>query len=143
MIYNSRDAPPVPYNLPVKTLGTMMKENGDSYIDVLKLDIEGSEYTFLQDIFDTMGCPPVGQITVEWHNFDLDERYGSSPQVNTLHNLLNSCGFRSFFNREHWRASPNFVQGSRVLPPTRITLSSYCKDCMPDSVEQSSPLRAS
>lgn len=118
------------YELPVQTLGTMMRENGDSYIDVLKIDIEGSEYMFLQDVFDRMGCPPVGQITIEWHNFGLDERYGSSPEVNTLHNLLNSCGFKAFYNRDHWIVDPEVTEGSRKLPPMRITLSSYCKDCL-------------
>jgi len=119
------------FDLPVKTLGTMMRENGDSYIDVMKIDIEGSEYLFLQDMFDRMGCPPVGQLTIEWHNFALDERYGSSPEVNTVHNLLNSCGFQAFYNRDHWRMDPQVTQGSRTLPPMRITLSSYCKDCLP------------
>merc|ERR1719188_444544 len=79
-----------------KTFPAMLKENGDTKVNVLKVDIEGSEYMFLQDVFDRMGCPPAGQITVEYHHFSLDDRYGSSPEINTIHHLLNSCGFKSF-----------------------------------------------
>jgi FkbM family methyltransferase len=49
------DEPPASMRLPVKTLTSMMRDNRDTYIDVLKIDIEGSEYMFLQDMFDRMG----------------------------------------------------------------------------------------
>merc|ERR1719265_2893673 len=88
-----------------KTLPTLMQENGDTHIDVLKIDLEGGEYGVLQDVFDRVGCPPASQITIQYHNFDLDERYGTSAQLNTIHNLLNACGFRSFKTRDHWRAA--------------------------------------
>lgn len=117
------------FKVNAKTLPTMMKENGDDQMDFLKIDIEGSEYALLQHTFDTMGCPPAGQITVEYHNFMLDERYGSSPEINAIHNLLNSCGFKSFMVRDHWR---NFVREETdnfYLPPKRFTLASYCRDC--------------
>ena len=32
------------FTVPAKTLGTMMLENDDTWIDILKIDIEGSEY---------------------------------------------------------------------------------------------------
>merc|ERR1719456_2006800 len=91
------------FTLEGKTLLTMMKDHGDTFIDVLKMDIEGSEYTVLQDVFDRMGCPPARQITLEYHNFDFDERYGSSPQLNTIHNLLNACGFKCFYIKPYWK----------------------------------------
>merc|ERR1719428_1681459 len=50
------------YKLPAKTLPTILKEKGDTFVDVLKLDVEGSEYVFLQDTFDSLGCPPAKQI---------------------------------------------------------------------------------
>jgi len=124
------DVPPQAFNLPVKTLRTMMLENGDSYIDVLKVDVEGSEYLFLQDMFDRMGCPPVGQLQLEWHHFSVDSRYGSPPEMNVLHNMLNSCGYKAFYNRDHWRAEPDYNQGARKIPPMRYTLAAYCKDCL-------------
>jgi len=131
------DKPPKEFLMEARTFATMLKEHGDNYVDMLKLDIEGSEFIFLEEMFDKYGCPPVGQLTVEWHHFNLDERYGSSPELNSLHNLLNSCGFKAFHNRDHWRTKPGeFMDAdgmasssNRVLPPVRITLTSYCKDC--------------
>jgi hypothetical protein len=38
----------------------------------------GSEYAFLEHAFDTLGCLPCDQLTVEWHHFPLDPRYGVS-----------------------------------------------------------------
>ena len=59
--------------------------------------------------------------------------YLLGPELNALHNLLNSCGFKSFRNRDHWRqpteGSAGYMQGSREVPPMRYTLVSYCKDC--------------
>merc|ERR1711971_780055 len=63
------DVAPKLFKLDAKTFVTMMKDHGDSYADVVKVDIEGSEYSFMQDIFDRMGCPPIGQITLEYHHF--------------------------------------------------------------------------
>ena len=60
------------FKLPVKTLPTIMKELGheERTIDILKLDVEGSEFQFLENIFDhTGGCPDfIDQITLEWHH---------------------------------------------------------------------------
>jgi hypothetical protein len=76
---------------------------------------------FLEDIFDTQGCPPVDVMAVEWHHFPFDarcarercarsvgrsgrlrwplltvarrlRRYGSPPHINTIVSLLNDCG---------------------------------------------------
>lgn len=116
------------FDVQAHTFPTMLQENGDTYADVMKIDIEGSEYMFLQDIFDRMGCPPVGQITIEYHHFSLDERYGSSPEINTIHHLLNSCGFRSFMVRQHWRNAVT-PDDSFYIAPKRYTLASYCKEC--------------
>jgi len=133
------DLPPKRFSLDALTLPTMMRNNKDNYIDVLKLDIEGSEYVFLQDMFDRLGCPPVGQFALEWHAFSNDPRYGSPPEINTLHNLMSSCGYKMFFNHEHWRASAGYAtdenghktNSNRNLPPMRYALASYCKDCVP------------
>eukprot|EP00747_Dinoflagellata_sp_TGD_P186251 gnl/TRDRNA2_/TRDRNA2_43183_c0_seq1.p1 gnl/TRDRNA2_/TRDRNA2_43183_c0~~gnl/TRDRNA2_/TRDRNA2_43183_c0_seq1.p1 ORF type:complete len:450 (-),score=78.82 gnl/TRDRNA2_/TRDRNA2_43183_c0_seq1:129-1478(-) len=114
------------FDVEAKTLPTMLKDNSDKFIDVLKIDIEGSEYMFLQDIFDRMGCPPARQITVEWHHFSIDERYGSSPEVNNLHKQLNSCGFLAFETKRHWR---NFVtpEDDFYISPRRYTRASFIR----------------
>ena len=62
--------------LPVKTLKTIMAELGHTYIDILKLDVEGSEYGFLEAALDQFDCPPVEQMSIEWHHFVFDKRYG-------------------------------------------------------------------
>jgi len=55
------------------TLSTLMKQNNHSYIDILKIDIEGSEYAALDafmDSCDETGVMPVGQVMIELHLTD-------------------------------------------------------------------------
>lgn len=61
---------------PFWTLPSLMKENGHVYIDILKIDIEGSEYDALDtfmDAFDNMrtasgkSVMPIGQVMIELH----------------------------------------------------------------------------
>ncbi len=86
------------FMLPVKTLGTIMRELGHSYISMLKLDVEGSEWAFLEQALDSMGCPPVDQMSIEYHHYTFDNRYGgvSTPEVNTLTTMLYSCGIKGY-----------------------------------------------
>ncbi|KAM0164023.1 hypothetical protein ACHAPG_000773 [Botrytis cinerea] len=62
---------------PFYTLQTLMKQNSHSYIDILKIDIEGSEYTALDSFMDFhdkegggSGKLPVGQVMIELHLVD-------------------------------------------------------------------------
>lgn len=62
---------------------------------MLKVDIEGSEYMFLDKRIDDLSCRKVDQRAVEWHPYDHDTRYGvtRSPQRNVLVALCNErCG---------------------------------------------------
>jgi FkbM family methyltransferase len=52
--------------VPVKKFSTIVKALGHNKIDVLKLDIEGSEYSILDDIFDSK--VQIGQILIEFHH---------------------------------------------------------------------------
>ncbi len=52
-----------PEELPVRALATLMNERGHARIDVLKLDIEGSEFSVLPAI----AALPIKQILVEVH----------------------------------------------------------------------------
>ncbi|KAG5183432.1 methyltransferase domain-containing protein [Tribonema minus] len=92
------------FNLPVKTLGTIMQELGHEgrEIDMLKIDVEGSEFSVLEDALDSLGCLPAKQVTLEWHHYAFDPRYGggSSPSVNTIVNIMHACGLKMF-----WRHS--------------------------------------
>lgn len=91
------------FQLPVKTLPTIIKELGHvgRTIDILKIDVEGSEYAFLENLLDsTAGCPDfINQITLEWHHYDFDSRYGegSNPSMNAIATLLHSCGLKNFW----------------------------------------------
>ncbi|MDR3570883.1 MAG: FkbM family methyltransferase [Candidatus Pacebacteria bacterium] len=50
--------------LPVKRLATVMKELGHGRIDILKMDIEGSEYAVIRDMRNIV----IRQLLVEMHN---------------------------------------------------------------------------
>ncbi|KAF8984202.1 hypothetical protein BGZ46_008612 [Entomortierella lignicola] len=51
-----------------RTLRTLMKENGHDWIDILKIDIEGSETPILDAIMDDFGgVLPFSQLQVELH----------------------------------------------------------------------------
>jgi len=65
--------------LPVKTLKTIMKELNHNRIDVLKMDIEGSEYAILDYMIKNSIYPKI--ILVEFHN--------SNNEINILNNFLN------------------------------------------------------
>jgi FkbM family methyltransferase len=82
--------------IPVKTIPTIMKELGHDFVTILKVDIEGSEFLMLQDLLDQTGCPPIDQLTLEWHHFELDMRYGTSPHVNALSSMFHECGLHQF-----------------------------------------------
>ena len=53
-------------SVPVKRLGTIMRELGHAHIDVLKMDIEGAEYDVIKDILQSDIRP--GQILIEFHH---------------------------------------------------------------------------
>jgi len=103
------------FALPVKTLDTIMKELGHDHIDILKVDVEGSEYAFLEHALEKGNLQHVDQLTVEWHHFDFDSRYGggSTPAINAIVALLNKIGLQQFHihddiggwpstHREYW-----------------------------------------
>lgn len=55
-----------PLMVEVKRLSTLMKENGHSHIDLLKIDIEGSEYDVIDNILEEE--LDIDQICVEVHH---------------------------------------------------------------------------
>ncbi|KAG0203583.1 hypothetical protein BGX28_004186 [Mortierella sp. GBA30] len=50
-----------------KTLKTLMQENGHDWIDILKVDIEGSEYQTFDAIMDDFDVLPFSQLQMELH----------------------------------------------------------------------------
>jgi hypothetical protein len=49
----------------MKCIEDIMKENAHKYIDILKMDIEGSEFSIIENLnYSKINC---GQITLEFH----------------------------------------------------------------------------
>jgi FkbM family methyltransferase len=87
------------HKLPVRSVASIMKELGHTEISILKLDVEGSEYRILETLIDSGTCQNITQLTLEWHHFGYDLRYGhgSDPHLNLLHRLLDEeCGLHQF-----------------------------------------------
>ena len=53
--------------LPVRTLHTLMRERGHTWVDLLKMDIEGWEWTVLDGIIRKGSPLPVSQAQIEFH----------------------------------------------------------------------------
>jgi len=93
------------FKIPVQTLQSAMQEHGHSHISLLKIDVEGSEYAFLEAMIDDLSCRRVDQLALEWHHYDYDTRYGvtSNPQINVLVALLKErCGLEQFSKYPGW-----------------------------------------
>jgi len=135
------------FNIPVKTLPTIRKELGheNRTIDVLKLDVEGSEYAFVEHMLDTQGgCPDyINQLTLEWHHMSWDERYGegSSPNINTISTLLHSCRLQLFWKYSTWPATDKLYV-DMGMNNVRYSLASYIKVPKDSGIDRSTgPLR--
>ena len=105
------------FKLPVKTLKTIMRELGHDHIDVLKLDVEGSEFLFLEEALDTYSLGGVDQLSLEWHHYDDDSRYGSgsSPSINALSTLLGAEGLDVMWVHDTSGGWPSDVYGFAKL----------------------------
>lgn len=90
------------------TLQTIMQKLGHTTIDILKIDIEGSEWVVFEkllraaysyhdiDLFERMG---IKQIITEFHHPNYDMKYGqgkSAPDVNIIIQKLNALGYYTF-----------------------------------------------
>ena len=87
------------HSLPVRGVASLMKEFGHSRIDMLKIDVEGSEYRMLEGLIDSGMCDKIHQLVLEWHHYDFDSRYGpaSVPHLNVFTKLLREkCGLGQF-----------------------------------------------
>ncbi|KAG8907979.1 hypothetical protein FRB99_001145 [Tulasnella sp. 403] len=86
--------------IPFYTLPTLMKMNGHDFIDILKIDIEGFEFSVLTDIINAYkGRPlPFGQLQLEIH------AWGKTfLEVLTWWEALEAAGLRPF------HTEPNLV----------------------------------
>jgi FkbM family methyltransferase len=92
------DGPGERLEFPVKRLGTALRELGHERLDLLKLDIEGSEYEVLDDLLANGPLPP--QLLVEFHHGT-----GSVTLDQTEQSLQKLCaaGYRVFDARDTGR----------------------------------------
>ena len=88
----------------IYTLRTLMERNGHSFIDVLKIDIEGNEFESLEVFIDDFhGEPlPFGQLQLEVHIFGGME-WEYFPKFLKWWEKLEAAGLRPFFSE------PNLV----------------------------------
>ena len=98
------------FPLRVRSLASVMRELGHDHVDVLKVDVEGSEYLFLEKALDDGVLSKVDQLTVEWHHMGYDVRYGaaSDPHIATIVRLLEEeAGLRLVWthNEGGWAAN--------------------------------------
>ena len=75
---------------PVQTLGTIMASLGHSWIDVLKIDIEGGEWAVFEKLFEEVQIFPATQIQIELHFL------GDAKVVLKFFNGMKEKGFRVF-----------------------------------------------
>ncbi len=86
------------------TLDDLMRLQNHAFVDLLKIDIEGAEFSLFEDWLARQHHPPVGQIWVEFH----PEVVGRSPgEVAELVRSLETIGFtpakRAYFqNPNHY-----------------------------------------
>ena len=74
--------------LPVKRIVTIMKELGHSHVDLLKMDIEGSEYDVLGDVLESGVC--CDQLLVEFHHRNLKD---GTQRTREMVSKLRSAGY--------------------------------------------------
>jgi FkbM family methyltransferase len=101
--------------VPVNTLRNWMKERQHAYLDILKIDIEGSEYLVLEDLVAT-DFLPFTQLLVEWHDRFLpaDEK----ARHRGILQKLQSKGFHLL-----WSAN-----GGQEVGFVKIADLAYCQD---------------
>ena len=78
---------------PLKTLSHIIRENALTRIDVVKIDVEGSEWDVIQGI-DEGDWAKINQFVIEVH--DIDNR------VKTLTDLLTQHGYQTTVDQEDW-----------------------------------------
>jgi len=91
---------------PVRTLKTLMDRVGVESLPILKVDIEGSEWSFLREAIDSGSIKKVGQLMVEVHFWPhlLPQATSNHEMVRTWYRILKDltdAGFKVFDYHEN------------------------------------------
>lgn len=96
----------------LKSLPTIMRELGHDWVHVMKMDIEGAEYSVLRSIVqhykNVQQAVPITQAQVEYHH------HGEEPArldlIATL-TTLEQSGFRAFHSEYNYHGEPwNYIE---------------------------------
>mmetsp|Transcript_23138 Transcript_23138/g.22294 ORF Transcript_23138/g.22294 Transcript_23138/m.22294 type:complete len:332 (-) Transcript_23138:80-1075(-) len=87
-------------------INEMMRENNHSYVDILKLDVEGAEYPWIDveplDTFDR-----IGQLLIEVHSSNVVGEPVAHPQIKRFIEALEKRNLRIFHKElNFWREDP-------------------------------------
>lgn len=112
---------------PMSTIHDLMKWNGHSYIDIMKMDIEGAEFdaltSWIESVLDERGrygnaTLPVGQLLVEIHFMREPEGFNIPQDLSSWLKwwaLLEKMGLRPVNNEDNWigdavHGKPRFME---------------------------------
>jgi FkbM family methyltransferase len=114
--------------VPAKSFSTMLKENQDTFVDILKVDIEGSEFSFLKGMLKE-GCPPIEHMLFEWHSQNMDFKEGCPPEVVEVEAKLRACGYKKYDHYPFWKEPKPTSEEKFKIDATYYGHSSYCLTC--------------
>ncbi len=78
------------YEVDVITLKDFIEQQFITYVDILKIDVEGHEQQCIEGLLQSGNIVPINYIQIEQHN---DNQYLVKPQKEKIHSLLINSGF--------------------------------------------------
>ena len=80
------------------TLSSFIKDNIESNIDIIKIDVEGHEYECLKGLFSEPISPNIHLIQLEYHN---DDMYKNRISFNKINEILDKNNFQLVKRLKH------------------------------------------
>lgn len=80
-------------NIPVQTVEGVMAGLGHTYLDILKVDIEGGEFPVLEQLHKQGTLNNVGQFMYEGHFFKVNADRKTSPELKRVEEIMTYHGF--------------------------------------------------
>lgn len=90
----------------MKTLRSVMSGLGHEHIDVLKMDIEGSEFKVIENLMN----PDLGDVNISLCTMELHGRFFASQEqeyVERLYDYMRKNGFYDFYGTDN---EPTFIR---------------------------------